>query len=447
MVNVCLRVASTPLVVLFILAFANFGFAQTEMQTELITRAQRCDKLLRDSVLKFYAPASMDSRNFGFFEVLGEDGKFTSGAEKFLTFQARQTWFFSNMAINQIERETTAKLAQHGYGCLETRFVDPENGGYFLKIANGETLIDQKNIVDDRKHVYPLSFVIYALVEVHRINDDERVLNSALKLFKLLEEKCYDKTNGGYYELYTRDWQKITDTNQWGVVGPVGFKTYNSHLHLLEAFTQLYLESKNEQVGNRLEELIVICTKKIRHPDFDTNVDGWTVEWKMVETEKNLRTSYGHDLECAWLVLAAADAVGKRDKELEDWAIAISKNAIKFGHDEKNGGFFYTGPVGKPSDDRKKEWWTQSEALVGLLTCYEITNDVAFLELFDETLDFIEKHHVADKGGWYASLKEDGSLGDNKSRSSMWQGAYHNGRALMMCQTMLKRLANSTKKK
>ena len=31
----------------------------------------------------------------------------------------------------------------------------------------------------------------------------------------------------------------------------------------------------------------------------------------MVETERNLRASYGHDVECAWLVLDAADALGR----------------------------------------------------------------------------------------------------------------------------------------
>lgn len=420
---------------LFALTAVSHGQVVDE-EISLTAQADRCRRLLETSVVDFYLPASIDQKNGGYHQSLGEDGKFKEADEKFLTFQARQVWFFSNMANNLVDRMPTAAMAEHGFGLLQTRFLDKANGGYFLKIKN------DGSPTDDRKHVYPLSFVIYSLVELHRITDNETVLKQAVDLFDLLEKNCYDQEHGGYYELYTSDWKKISDTDQWGVVGAVGFKTYNSHLHLLEAYTQLYLETDDKRVGKRLEELLQICTKTIRHPEHATNVDAWSVEWKMVETQKNLRTSYGHDLECAWLVLAAADAIGKRDKELEKWAVDICDNAIKFGHDEKHGGFFYTGPVGKASDDRKKEWWTQSEALVGVLTCFKITGDQKYLKLFNKTLDFIEKNHVADQGGWYASLKEDGSLGDNKSRSSMWQGAYHNGRALMMCETMLRSLAN-----
>ena len=419
--------------------------AQTAQRTELLNQAERCRELLRGSILNFYSPASKDVKHLGYFEALNEDGRFAASDEKFLTFQARQTWFFSNMAVNKIDRQVSLSMAEHGYKVLQTRFLDRKNGGYFLKIRNDDGLTGEQSVVDNRKHVYPLSFVIYALVELHRATGSEEALQQAISVFDLLEAHCYDKKNGGYYELYTQDWKKITDTDQWGVVGTVGFKTYNSHLHLLEAFTPLYLETKNELVGKRLDELVEICVDRIHHPEHPCNIDAWTVDWKIVETEKNLRASFGHDLECAWLVLAAAEALGKRNEELEAWALQLCDHAISFGHDTKNGGFFYSGPLGKPSDDRKKEWWTQSEALVGLLTCYEISGDQTYLKLFNETLDFIEAHHVADQGGWYASLNEDGSLGKNKSRSSMWQGAYHNGRALMMCETLLRELASERK--
>lgn len=428
-------VASRFAIPLFaILVLSTVGYGQDDQETSLTAQADRCRKLLKESLIDFYLPASMDKENGGYYQALGDDGKFKADNEKFLTFQARQVWFFSNMANNQVDRMRCSAMAEHGYGLLQNQFFDKANGGYFLKIKN-------RVASDDRKHVYPLSFVVYSLVELHRITGNKTVLEQAMNLFDLIEKNCHDDDNGGYYELYTADWKKIADTNQWGVVSAVGFKTYNSHLHLLEAYTQLYLATKDKRVAMRLEELIGICTKTIRLPDLATNVDAWTVQWKMVETEKNMRTSYGHDLECAWLVLAAAEAIGKRNEELEKWAIEICDNAIKFGHDQKNGGFFYAGPVGKPSDDRKKEWWTQSEALVGVLTCYQITGDQKYLTLFNRTLDFIEKNHVSDLGGWYATRREDGSLGDNKSRSSMWQGAYHNGRALMMIETMLRDLA------
>lgn len=411
------------------------GQIKEQVQPNFESQADRCHRILKDSIYDFYSNQSIDPQNGGYLEVLDEAGKFIPGKEKFLTFQARQLWFFSNMANNKVDRQNAAAAAEHGYGLIQGRFFDSTYGGYFLKVKNDGAPSD------NHKHVYPLSFVIYGLVELHRITDSQEVLERAETLFSLIDEKCYDETNGGYNEFFSRDWSPVTDTNQWGVVGPVGFKTYNSHLHLLEAFTQLYLETKDEKVGERLKELVEICTNKVRNDKFGCNVDSWTPDWKMNESEKNQRASYGHDLECAWLVLAAGDALGTRDAKLERWAVKLCDQAIKFGHDKKHGGFFYSGPLGKASDDRKKEWWTQSEALVALLSCYQVTGDAKYFGLFNETLDFVEKHHVAKEGGWYASLKEDASLGDNKSRSSMWQGAYHNGRAMVMCEKMLRRLA------
>ena len=318
------------------------------------TNADRCRKILEDSLVDFYVPHSKDEVGGGYHEALDEKGDFVEG-EKFLTLQSRQIWFISNLAANKIKPSESQRLAEHGCANLRKSF--------------------------------------------------------------------YDQENGGYYELFDADWKRITDTEQWGVVGTVGFKTYNSHLHLLEAFTQLYLETKKKLVAKRLEELISICTKTIKHPDHDCNIDAWTTDWKMVSTPKNLRASYGHDLECAWLVLAAAEALGKDSKSLNKWAVSITDHAIKFGFDDEHGGFFYSGPLGKPSDDRKKEWWTQSEALVGLLTIHKITNVEKYMRLFERTLDFVGEHHVASNGGWFAALNEDGSLGKTNRKPQCGKAA------------------------
>lgn len=396
------------------------------------TRAERCHRILEDSIVDFYVPDNLNPRG-GYFQRLDEAGKFVGGDDRFLTFQARQVWFFSHLAVNGIRAEVTSNIASHGQEFLRKVHFDKTHGGYRLKVdAEGQPS-------DDRNHVYPLSFVIYGLCERHRVDKAREPLEHALALFQELEEHCYDESYGGYYELFTSDWRKIDDRSQWGVVGEVGNKTYNTHLHLLEAFTELWLVSKDERVAKRLRELIQICTQRVRHPAYGCNVDAWTVDWKMASSPE-IRHSYGHDLECAWLVLHAADALQERNRELESWAVAICDQAIRFGHDTEHGGFFYTGPLGMPSDDRKKDWWTQSEALVGLLTCYQISRDERYLRLFDQTLDFIETHHVAEEGGWYASLNPDGSKPDHVSRSSQWQAAYHNGRALLRCEKLLRTL-------
>ena len=133
------------------------------------------------------------------------------------------------------------------------------------------------------------------------------------------------------------------------------------------------------------------------------------------------------------------DALGRDPNTLMPWAKEIVAYAIEYGYDAKHRGFFYTGPLGKQADDRKKEWWTQTEALVSMLTMEKLTGDSAYFQYFAETLDFIEQKQIAKQGGWWATLNEDGSLGQSRSRTSMWQGAYHNGRALLLCEQLLRR--------
>jgi mannobiose 2-epimerase len=197
-------------------------------------------------------------------------------------------------------------------------------------------------------------------------------------------------------------------------------------------------------VRQRLAELVTINTTTVRHPVYACNIDGWWPDWRMVETPRNLRASYGHDVECAWLTLDAARRLGQSPRLYRGWAEALCECSLRLGYDRRHGGFFYAGPPGQPADDTKKEWWVQAEALVSMLEMYRLTGKPVYYDTFRQTLDFVEKHHVAKEGGWYATRTADGGP-VRDSRSSPWQGAYHGGRALILCAKLLDELAAQKK--
>ncbi|QDV23785.1 AGE family epimerase/isomerase [Aureliella helgolandensis] len=395
------------------------------------TTAAECRSLLESSIVDFYLPHCIDQQFGGYLENVNDKGEFL-GEEKFLTLQARQVWFFSSLAKAGIRTKESLAAALTGYQFLIQHFQDQRHGGYFTKVTRDGRPIDR------RKHVYPLSFVIYSLVAYSEASGDPEPLDQAIALFQVLETHCHDQQHGGYTEFFYEDWREITDENESGYIGAIGTKTYNSHLHLLEAFTSLYRSSGDETVRERLLELVQINTVSVKHPNVACNLDGWNPDWSMIRTPKNLRASYGHDVECVWLVLDAAQALGMPPAMLRGWATGLTDNALEYGFDEEHGGLFYTGPLSKPSDDRKKEWWTQSEALVALLTMQQFTGDRKYREAFDRTFDFVTTYQIASQGGWWATLNPDGSLVEHPSRSSMWHGAYHNGRALLLCEQLLR---------
>ncbi len=395
--------------------------------------AKRCLQVLESSLVDFYLP-SVDPKHGGYFEILDAKGNFAP-SDKFLTLQARQLWFFSTLAVKDIRREESLAAAHSGYEFLTENFFDAKNGGYFAKVsAAGDA-------IDTRKHVYPNAFVIYGLVDYYRATGQAEALGKAQQLFRTLEKHAYDREHGGYQEFFYEDWRLITDPEESGYVGAINTKTYNSHLHILEAFARLYRETKNELLADRLRELVQINVRRVKHSEYPCNIDGWTRSWEMIPTPRNVRASYGHDVECAWLVLDACESLGQKELEgiesIDRWARRICDFAIKHGYDTENGGFYSSGEPGKASDDRRKIWWVQTEALVAMLTMHQITGEDKYRKIFDRCLEFTLDHHIAPEGGWWDTLEEDGSVGRKKVRTSMWQGAYHNGRALLNCAKIL----------
>lgn len=400
---------------------------------EVQRQVARCRDLLRRTVLEFYLPGSLDLAAGGYLEDW-RDGKFVRRNEKFLTLQARQLWFFSVLAEANVDRSRCLEAANHGYLFLERAFRDPRFGGYVSKTDDGGA------VVDARKHAYHNSFVIYGMVAYYRATRLGAALSRAQELFRVLDEKAHDARHGGYGEFFHPDWRPVTDPAESGYVGAIGTKTYNTHLHLLESFAALYRVWPDPVLRARLAELVRINTTTVRHAEVACNIDGWWPDWRMVEQPRNLRASYGHDVECLWLTLDAVRALREPEALYLGWAQSLAGYSLAYGYDADHGGFYYTGPLGGPADDTRKEWWVQAEAMVGMLELYRLTGDPKYYRAFSRTLEFVQRHQVAADGGWWATRTADGSAHANTSRSSMWQGAYHNGRALLLCAEMLSQI-------
>ncbi|HQR41553.1 MAG TPA: AGE family epimerase/isomerase [Gemmatales bacterium] len=401
---------------------------------EYAVLAQRCRKLLDTSVISFFLPGCIDTVHGGYYENW-KDGKFIHTGEKFLTQQARDLWFFSTLARHNVRHDDAFRAAKAGFDFLQKHFRDSQHAGYFSKVKdNGE-------VSDARKHAYLNSFALYALAAYYQSSQDPAALKAAQELFAILEAKAYDRQHGGYREFFSRDWMELTDPKEGGYVGPVQTKTYNTHLHLLEALTALYRVWPDPLVGQRLAELIQINTLTVRHHELFFNIDQWTNDWKAATSNGNARrVSYGHDIECAWLVLDACRALKRPMGTLYRWADQLVNFSIDHGYDRTCGGFYYAGSERQPAFDTKKEWWVQAEALVSMMEMHRITGGKEYMQLFQQTLDFIENHHLAPGGGWYATLQADGKvISDN--RATMWQGPYHTGRALLYSALMLEELA------
>jgi mannobiose 2-epimerase len=417
------------------------GLAAAEGPTaaQLKAQAVQCREILSNSLVNFYLPNALDRVYGGYKENLDARGAFTLTGEKFLTLQARHVWFFSALALEGIERERSLNAAKHGFTFIRDKMRDKKLGGYFSKVT------DEGRPADPRKHAYLNSFALYAFAMYYRASNDREAQRAAIELFTTLDHFSHDSEHGGYIEFFNPDWTEVTNSTGGGYVGAVGVKTYNTHLHLMEAVAEFYRSVKDPRALERLNELIDINVDTVLYPTVNANVDAYHRDWTVVNEPNNLRASYGHDIECIWLAIDSAKVAGRSPSLYRTWAEKLAGNVMKFGYDRDRGGLFESGPLNEPANNKRKTWWVQAEALVGLLELYQLTGNLEYYEAFSKTLDFCAKNHVAQEGGWWATRNADGSPAPDKTRTSMWQGAYHAGRAMIESSHRLDQLAKTAK--
>jgi mannobiose 2-epimerase len=390
----------------------------TTLQSEL------SDEL--NNILSYWINNTVDDINSGFWGKIDNDNTITADAPKGSVLNARILWSFS-AAYNQNPDEAYLHMARRAYDYIKAHFVDNEFGGVYWSVDyKGEKL-------DTKKQVYANAFVIYALSEYYIASGLENAKTEAVELFKLLVDKSYDTNKTGYLEAFTYDWQPISDL-RLSAKDANEKKTMNTHLHVLEAYTNLYRIWPHEGLKTQIETLI--------NNFFDHFIDQVTNHLVLFFDEDwNRRSdtvSFGHDIETTWLLLEAAEVVDNRDLILKarETCISIAESTIK-GLDI-DGGLWYEYEPRTNHLIKEKHWWVQAEAIVGFFNAWQVNNEKKYLELAIANWAFV-KDKILDKrnGEWFWGIRADGSIMPGEDKAGLWKCPYHNSRA---CLEIIKRI-------
>ena len=101
--------------------------------------------------------------------------------------------------------------------------------------------------------------------EYYRATGDKEALESAKSIFELFEKYAADKEFNGYFEVFTRNWNRSHDR----LIGETSVndeKTMNTHLHIMEAYSNLYRVWPDKRVADRLRNLVELFLDKIIDP-------------------------------------------------------------------------------------------------------------------------------------------------------------------------------------
>jgi len=410
---------------------------------DYLSLAAEVTHALHADVLDVWFPRSVDSQFGGFHSHFGQDWEKLPSDGKFSVFQGRMTW----VAAQVVLREPAMKgefvpFVHHGVDFLSDVMWDKQDGGFFWGLD------DQGKVTaafGDQKNLYGIGFCIYGAAAAFQATGDPKALQLAKNGFLWTDKHAHDSIHGGYFESLSRDGTPVVPhvpdgTVATGALGPVNFKSMNTHIHLLEAFTQLYAVWPDPTLRLRLEELLQIVRDKICVEPGVMNLY-FTNAWQPIPDHD----SYGHDVETAYLMLEADEALhATADLKTERMARMLVDHALAYGWDQKNGGFYREGTTfGKP-EDTMKEWWVQAEGLNALLMMHERygKQEGIYFQRFLEQWQFIRNHTIDGRHhGDYNLTTADGTP-VSEDKGSIWKAAYHDGRAFWNVRDRLQKLAS-----
>ena len=380
-------------------------------------------------ILTYWSTQTVDDVNGGFIGEIDFNEQKNHQAEKGSVMYGRILWAFS-AAYLHVPNSEYLKMADRAFEGILNYFYNPVCEGIYWSINPDGSPKDTKN------QIYALSFVMYGLSEYHKITQNQQALNLAITLFHSIQNHSLDAEKGGYFEALTADWKEIEDM-RLSDKDANEKKTMNTHLHIVEGFTNLYTVWKNEE----LRKAIVNILETIDEHFIDKET--WHLKLFFNEdwVERKDVISYGHDIEAAWLLQWCAEI--SEDENLIDqyrnYAVKMAE-ATKEGIDA-DGGLWYEYNPQTHHLVTEKHWWPQAELWIGYANAFQLTGNKEYIEILKNNWQFTEKYIVDHQHGeWFWGVDKDYHPIE-KDKAGFWKCPYHNSRA---CLEVVKRLKNTS---
>ena len=321
------------------------------------------------------------------------------------------------------------------------RMTDEVNGGFYGRITGREEVKPEAE-----KGAILNARILWTFSAAYRLLKRPEYLETATRAKRTLIDRFYDNEFGGVYwhsfdpvkngycEALTREWGEIADM-RLSAKDENERKTMNTHLHILEPYTNLFRVWKDTRLERQLRNLIGLFTERILniktgHLELFFN-DDWVSKYRIV--------SYGHDIEASWLIHEAALVLGDKDllekvEPLVEYIAAAADEGLT-----PDGSMIYETFLDKGKTDTDRHWWVQAENVVGHANLYQHFDDEVAMQKALRCWDFIKLHLVDYKyGEWHWSVRADGTVNTDDDKAGFWKCPYHNGR---MCMEIIERFS------
>jgi mannobiose 2-epimerase len=327
----------------------QIGVLKRELKRELIR-----------NILPFWLNHTIDHAQGGFLGHIDFHGNPVPDANKGAILNARILWTFA-ASYRELGDPAYLRAAERAFDYFMENFVDRKYGGVFWELDF------QGKPVNTKKQIYAQAFAIYGLSEYYRATGSKVALDQAIALYHHIELHSFDKERNGYFEAFSRDWGMAEDM-RLSEKDQNERKTMNTHLHILEAYTNLYRVWEDRQLKQQLVNLVELFIEYFINSEGHLNLffdDDWNLRSDLI--------SFGHDIECSWLLQEAAEVAGdnRSMEKCRELAVFIAEQN-QSGLD-KDGGLYYEYFLSEDRWDRDRHWWPQAEAIVGYYNAWQVS--------------------------------------------------------------------------
>ena len=266
----------------------------------------------RDLALPLWSARGFDAAAAMFEEQLAFDGSPVPGVPRRLMVQARQISVYA--------------LASHH------RWFD----GRHLALAATQTMLDvywardglegwtfavdrAGEIADPRRDLYAHAFVLFALAWMVRLSPDDRFVAAIEATIRVLDTRFKDRKAEGFWDCLPRG---------------DAMRRQNPHMHLLEAFLELYDATGDPAYLTRATKLVDLAVSTFVDPVRGTIRETFDAAWRVAPAWGLGSVEPGHQFEWAWLLRRFDRATGASSDAL---VRALVASALEHGTDRTRG--------------------------------------------------------------------------------------------------------------
>jgi len=409
--------------------------------------ADEFDDALVRHVLTPRFPAAIDRESFGFWSKYDARWKVQPEDRRPFVYHARLAWTAGFVATHRPALVSTVlEVARHGLAGTIERFWDAAEGGFFHSLS----LAGEPEPRYAFKPLYSQAFGIFALARLalaaRLAIDHAAARDLAVRGFEWIETRFRAPQRPGYRTAVSLSGEPLPfdrESVRPSIVFlgcPAEWHDQNSHLHLIEAYTELLLATRDGRVAERLAALVEFFLESFYaepgclHLALDA--DGGPVPGQV---------SYGHEIEATSILHDAAAALGRPDwPRLDRVGRRLAEHAVELGWDPYVGVWTERGRTLARSEDLACGWWVATEALntASLLAHLGPDPEGRWRRVLLDTWRFLDRRLIDHQhGGFWIGYNSHGLL--YRIKSEEWFATYHSARALVQVADRLRAEASS----